>query len=693
MWAEGTRAALLYSAVTLALAYPLSRHPASLVLPQGADTNLLIWLLKWDVHALVHQPLSIFDANIFYPFRHTLAYAENLIGSALLAAPFIWLGNSILALNVVELLSCALCGIGAFVLARRVGATPPAATLAGLIFAFAPPHFFRLGQLHLVAIQWVPFCLASMHAYLQSGRRQDLRWACAFFCLQTLTSGHGAVFVALALVVLIVWRVALGEPVRAATRLRDLGVPGAMLLALAALTFLPYRAVQLEMGLKRGLGESYLFSPNAVSFITSPTYVDRFVLSRFVDPSSLGEAMAYLFPGYLTVVLAIGGVWAGASRRRDVDSGSLAKDFARRLQHFREKHRNNAASFYTLLGILSLWLSLGPLWGLYGLVYAWPGISFIRVPSRFTLLGLLCLAVLAALGFDRWTSRTGSARRELLGALVGAALVVEFFAAPLNAIPYAVDIPQIDRWLTTQPKPFVVAEFPVADPPDTPQADERQSEYMIHSMAHWERTIHGWSGMEPPLHRQLFSELVDFPDESVLGSLASLGVTRVVVHSDLYPSAEWPKIESRLEGSSEWLTLLHTAGMGHVYSLHRPPLDVMLRQRHEHLAAAMAKQDPTSCARFYVDAAAVLSPDLSVASGRSQVEEWLRRVLGDHGSHFKVDEASEVTMGSGEAYVTGTFTADRTPDRTETRRGNYVEVWTFSGGQWMVVYQVFGALS
>jgi hypothetical protein len=33
--------------------------------------------LAWDTHAFT-TPLSIFDANIYYPERHTLAYSENL---------------------------------------------------------------------------------------------------------------------------------------------------------------------------------------------------------------------------------------------------------------------------------------------------------------------------------------------------------------------------------------------------------------------------------------------------------------------------------------------------------------------------------------------------------------------------------------------------------------------------------------
>ena len=75
----------------------------SAALPHGVsgahdnpDTHLFLWTLGWDVHAFTTQPLSIFDANIYYPQRLTLAYSENLIGSAFFAAPVLWLtGNSV----------------------------------------------------------------------------------------------------------------------------------------------------------------------------------------------------------------------------------------------------------------------------------------------------------------------------------------------------------------------------------------------------------------------------------------------------------------------------------------------------------------------------------------------------------------------------------------------------------------------
>ena len=156
------RVTALYTLLTILLAFPLSVTADRRLLATGGDDMLFVWTLAWNTHALTTQPLSIFDANIFYPNANTLAYSENLIGSAFFAAPVLWLTeNPVLAVNVVSLLSCILCGLGAYVLGRRLGLSASAAVLAGLIFAFSPARFFRFSQIHLTVVQWIPFALAA----------------------------------------------------------------------------------------------------------------------------------------------------------------------------------------------------------------------------------------------------------------------------------------------------------------------------------------------------------------------------------------------------------------------------------------------------------------------------------------------------------------------------------------------------
>lgn len=534
-------AALGYLLLTLLLTYPVSVGPATRALAVDADASLFLWTLGWDVHAFISQPLSIFDANIYYPERLTLAYSENLLGSALVAAPVIWLtDNPVLAVNVVALLSCVLCGLGAYVLGRRLGLSAPAAFLAGIVFAFAPPRFLRIGQIHL-AVQWLPFTLAFLHSYFDYGRPRDLRLAILCFSLQALSSGHGAVFAVLAIAGLAIYRVLAGAPLDLARRARDVGVSGALLIAPAILSAVPYLIVQQEMGLKRALGD---YPPaNAASFLASPTYVHRFVLSLFDATSINDTASAFLFPGYLPILLAM-----------------IA------CAPWRRANGPRARVFYLLVTVASVWLAAGPPIGVWPAVYWIPGLNFIRVPSRFTLLGVLGLGVLAAMGFDRLSARWRPRIRTAASVAVGALLVGEFAVAPLVTTEYRVDIPAVDRWLDAQPKPFAIAEVPVPGAAE-PGWERRQTVYMLHSMAHWQRTVHGYSGFRPPRHELLFRQLRNFPDEESLEHLRRLGVRYIVVHEDYYRPADWPVVEARLGRFEDALRLEHQDGSGRVYSL------------------------------------------------------------------------------------------------------------------------------
>ena len=548
--------AVLFLALTLLLTWPLALRPASTTLPMGPDGELFIWTLAWNAHAFVHQPLAIFDANIYHPLSLTLAFSENLIGSAFIAAPVLWAsGNPVLALNAVMLVSCMLCGLGGYVLARRIGISPAGAVVAGVIFAFSPPRFFRIGQLHLGPVQWIPFAFASLHAYLDLGRKRDLWLAAGFFTLQALSSGHGAVFLTVALAGLVAWRAASGMPVPPLRWLRDLGLRGALLLAPAALVYLPYRAVQQEMGLRRSL-ENWAVTPG--SFLAAPTHVQTFLLSWLPGPPILDTASAYLFPGFLPLLLAAAALAAALVRRSRKRVGAPTG------------RRPGAVAFYGLLALVSLWLSIGPPLGVWPLVYWLPGMNFIRVPSRFTMLAVLGLAMVAAAGFDWLAARLAPGRQRLFAAAVTLLLVVEFAAVPLAVTPYRVDIPLADRWLATRPGPFAVAEVPLPDPLQAGPFERRQTMYMLHAMGHWQRTVHGYSGIRAPLHDRLYALLRNFPDPASIDELARLDVRYVVVHTELYPPGEWEQVSARIDGHGSRLRLEHVAGTGRIYSVQRP---------------------------------------------------------------------------------------------------------------------------
>jgi hypothetical protein len=321
--------------------------------------------------------------------------------------------------------------------------------------------------------------------------------------------------------------------------------------------------VQREMGLKRSLEN---WSVSSASFLASPSHLDAWLLSRFPSARINETADAYLFPGVVPILLA-----------------GAAIVWSRTAPHRSATVRLKPDTMYpVLLTAAAVWLSVGPPISIWPLVYWLPGLNLIRVPSRFILLAILGLAVLAGLGFDLIAARCratlsgspeggrsakGSAER-VLAIAIGALLVAEFAAMPFEITPYAVDPPAIDRWLATRPAPFAVAEVPLPNPADLGAWERRETLFMLHSTAHWQKTVHGYSGFRPPLHERLFAQLTTFPSEASIRSLTDLSVTYVVVHTDLYAPEEWKRIEAEIEKVPA-LRLEHVEGAGRVYSLPR----------------------------------------------------------------------------------------------------------------------------
>lgn len=544
---------IAYAVLTFLMALPFSASPASLVLGDVPDTHLFLWTLAWDSWAFLHQPLTIFDANIYHPYANTLAYSENLIGTAFFTAPIIWLtGDVVLAMNLATLLTTVLCGSGGYFLARRLQISVAGAFVCGVIFAFAPPRFFRMGQLHLTAIQWIPFSLAFLHTYLDRGTRRDLLLAIACFSLQALSSGHGAAYLVVTIAALLAWRFALGDPLAIGRRLRDVGVAGAYLIAPAVWVILPYRIAQAEAGLKRG----YLADaqPGIESWLASPSRLHLYLQAKLIGPFA-NEPVAFLFPGILVLILAAMALI------------HLRQGFHLR-QAWRRPLRDNWTVFYLLVAIVSTLMYVEQPFELWRYVYWLPGFNFIRVPTRFVLLTMLALAVLAGMGVDRLLVRASKKARSLGTVVVAALLLGEYSSYPFVGVPFTLDIPAIDRWLDTQPKPFVVAEMPVPSPGNLGAHERQQTHSMLHSMAHWQKTVHGYSGIRRPLHEQLYLELTDFPGGTSIQSLRDVGVTYIVVHTDEY-GGSWPAVEAEI-AKTPALRLEHQEGAGRVYSLLPP---------------------------------------------------------------------------------------------------------------------------
>ena len=259
---------------------------------------------------------------------------------------------------------------------------------------------------------------------------------------------------------------------------------------------------------------------------------------------------------------------ASMLRRVALAPATALRRGSHRVAAWMHAKRRDTISIYAVILLLSLWLASGPPFGLWPYVYWLPGFNFIRASSRFTLMGLLGLAVLAGTGFEALAFRFAPGRRTAAAILAGSLLFVECLV-PLEGVPYHVDLPPADRWLATRRTPFVVAEAPLPDLHSVALFNKRQSTYMLHSTAHWQKTVHGWAGLLPASHFDLYDALTRFPEAESIKLLHAFNVDYVVIHCDLYAPGAWPAIEQRIQSLDDELTLVYTDAASRVYALHQ----------------------------------------------------------------------------------------------------------------------------
>src|SRR6266576_2156188 len=78
--ARSPKAALgIFAVLAVIHTWPLATNPAHLTRVDNADYLLNTWAVAWVAHELPRDPIHLFDANIYYPERLTLAYSEAMI--------------------------------------------------------------------------------------------------------------------------------------------------------------------------------------------------------------------------------------------------------------------------------------------------------------------------------------------------------------------------------------------------------------------------------------------------------------------------------------------------------------------------------------------------------------------------------------------------------------------------------------
>lgn len=452
--------------MAVVVTWPLVTAPSRLGLP-NMDVYGNVWAMAWVQHQALHDPAHLFDSNMFHPWTSSLAYAESLLPQALQGAPVRALGGSpLLAYNVVFLLTFALSGLAAYLLAIDLSGSRGAGFLAGLAFGFFSYRWDHAVHLQSLSTQWLPLALLCARRALAVRGKTAAAWLGLFALLQVLSSGYYAMLLALALTVTFAWEWR-GDPVRTPGLRRAvvaLGLAG--LLALPV--FLEHRQVQERHGFSRSKAEAVAWSARPLS---------------------------YLEPGGFNSLPHLATLSAWVKDGEPLFSGSWALVFgALGLASCRRSRAAGLAALWLLTGFL---LSLGPVVQLFGwslpgpfeLFRLLPGGALLRTPVRLGVLAVLGLTLLAAIA---WARLLGArARYGLWTTLAALAIAVENYPSELRgAVREMPRPPAVMAWLDAAPR-GVVLELPWYEPSDC-------ALYLYWSAEHWQPMVNGFGSFDPP---------------------------------------------------------------------------------------------------------------------------------------------------------------------------------------------------
>ncbi len=259
----------LFGLLTVVWLHPLWTDPGRL-LNEVYDVRLNAWILAWDAHAVVDPAARLWDANIFHPHGTTLAFSENLIGTALLVAPLNWAGEPVLAYNAALFLAFVLTGLATALWIRKLTGNTLMGLFAGVAFAFGTSRASHLPHLQLLVMPWIPLLLLCLHRWVETRRS---RWVVAAAVLGALQFAAGIQLTLVLLPALAIYGATLllhtREGRRALTSpacLRGAAVAIALGLILVLPIGLPYLQVAKNEGFVRDIQEtrSYAAQPNSL---------------------------------------------------------------------------------------------------------------------------------------------------------------------------------------------------------------------------------------------------------------------------------------------------------------------------------------------------------------------------------------------------------------------------------------------
>jgi hypothetical protein len=504
-------------ALAVLTSWPLVLHMSTRIAPDLGDPVRTAWQVAYVGHAMLHDPLHLFDANVFYPHPLSLAFSDSLLGYG--PAGFFGSGTvaALVRYNLLFLFAWSLCFVGGYLLARELGLRKLGAGAAAAAFAYAPYRVTEAGHLHVISSGGIALALFLL---LRGYRRGSLGLVIAGWLVSawqislgfTLGLQFSYLLAVLTVIAAVYWlragRPALARKLVVITLLGILAVG-----AVAIYEARPYLKISHDYPTaKRTIKEVKAYSAGPAAWLSASSenrvWGDLTAGAR-AHVHSKNEQV--LFPGGFILLLAL--------------IGLAAPLYTRRL-------RIGLAVGVVVCAVFALGLGLTGYGYPYRLLFNYaPGWDGVRVPGRVFTLATLFLALLAGAGAQLLAGRLGAfasrhtgrwgARRSLsaLTAVVGVAIVIGIVGEGAGHMAHPV-VPQPKKAEIGLPGPLL--DMPTDGPADRV--------WQYYSTNGFYKIPIGNSTFDIPAVDDLRGGINRFPDKASVEKLRYYGIRAVVLH-------------------------------------------------------------------------------------------------------------------------------------------------------------------
>ena len=527
---------LVFFVISIVITYPLIFHLSDYILGKG-DELLIAWIINWVSYALIQQPLSLFQANIFYPYANTLSFSDPHLTSAIITLPFVFLNEPAMAYNVNLILSLAFLGFSTFLLVKYMTKNSLTSFISALLIICSPFILGRMFQLQVVSIQWVPLSILFFLKFLNEKKFSFLLFSNIFLLIQVANTFLPGYYLILCYLIIVVFYWSKKRlDIRSLLNIKTF-VLLTITLSLILIIGRPYFQTSKKFNYVRDIRDTIHFA-NRPEYFLYPNDKTRLqpILLKALYSKDNGP---YKYDGYFGLAFLLLGLFV-----------FIRYIFGKTIDHQDKKNQTFYMPLFIIISAVAFILSLGPVWQWGGrvikepfiiplpyalLYYLIPGFNGIRNSARWEVLSILTLAVIIGIGLSGFYQKKSRCFQITATIFFSLAIFLEI-NLPLKyaKIPKKEDFPPVYSFINTLPKNAVIIEMPIFSWDMLPYSfTEFEREYF--STAHFRKTVNGYSAFSPPQWEQQARFLIkNFPDNVSVEQLKKTGVKYIVVHLNDY---------------------------------------------------------------------------------------------------------------------------------------------------------------